>query len=126
MAGLFLRLRPAGAEVFPLPSTEDMPEVERFLSQDVNAAQLYRVRLFVPLDPKDELDYRPMTWPIAYPYWCSGMGIGYHTLIVIATNWDYIQKNWPGSSIDFAQPIDRVEAAFSDRFPKPDWWNSQA
>lgn len=68
----------------------------------------------------NEDDYRPIKWPVKYPYWCTGYGEGYSTMVSYADNLDYIKENWPeASNIDVEE---REKITFSDRFPKPDWY----
>lgn len=65
-------------------------------------------------------DYRPVNWPVKHPYWCTGYGDGYATVVAYADNEEEILKNWPE-----AEDIDSEEAEdylFNDRFPKPDWF----
>jgi len=67
-----------------------------------------------------EMDWRPVRWPIQYPYWKSGEGEDYSILIAYADNEKYITDNWPEAydiSIDFVERI-----VFTDRFWRPDWY----
>ena len=78
---------------------------------------MLRIRFHTDAD-----DYRPLHWPIEHPYWCSGEdGNGlYSILISYADNEEYIYLNWPeATELD----IEEVEEyVFTDRFPKPDWF----
>jgi len=68
----------------------------------------------------DEDDYRSMTWPVKYPYWCTGYGDGYSIVVAYADDLDYIKINWPEATEIDVQEVDKIQ--FSDRFPKPDWY----
>lgn len=72
----------------------------------------------------NEDDYRSINWPVKHPYWCSGYGDGdedgYSIVVAYADNVEEILKNWPeATSIDYEE---RSEYTFTDRFPKPDWF----
>lgn len=67
-------------------------------------------------------DYRPVKWPPPGPYWRSGSSTG-GTVIVTAyaESLQQIYDYWPN-----AKELDVLEVGkeivFTDRFPKPDWW----
>lgn len=68
----------------------------------------------------NEVDYRPVSWPVKHPYWCSGYGDDHAIVISYADDEEYVYENWP-EAID----LDSTEVDcyhFSDRFPKPDWF----
>jgi hypothetical protein len=69
----------------------------------------------------NEDDYRPVNYPIKHPFWCTGYGDGYSVVVAYADNEAEIIRNWPeATNIEF----DEVEHyVFSDRFPKPEWFN---
>ena len=76
---------------------------------------MIRVRFHANAD-----DYRPINWPVKHPYWCSGSGEDYSIVISYADDVDYIMKNWPeATDLDIEE---RSEYTFTDRFPKPDWF----
>lgn len=65
-------------------------------------------------------DYRPIKWPIKYPYWCTGENSGSFILIAYVDNMDELYELWPeAEQIEWAE---ENEIFFSDRFPKPDWY----
>lgn len=76
---------------------------------------MLRVRFYA-----NEDDYRPVKWPVKYPYWCSGYGEGYSVVVSFADNIEYIKENWPEATDIAATKVDAV--TFSDRFPKPSWY----
>lgn len=68
----------------------------------------------------DENDYRSINWPVKHPYWCSGYGGGYSIVVAYADDEAEILRNWPeAKDIDIEE---RDEYTFTDRFPKPDWF----
>lgn len=68
-------------------------------------------------------DYRSVNWPVKHPYWCSGEGHDYSIVIAYADDVDEILRNWPeATEIDFEE---RDEYTFTDRFPKPDWFDEK-
>lgn len=70
----------------------------------------------------NEDDYRPVSWPVKHPHWCTGYGDGYSIVVAYADDEDEILRLWPE-----ADEIESEEAEsyfFSDRFPKPDWFES--
>lgn len=69
-------------------------------------------------------DYRPVEWPIKYPYWCTAEGHGYHILVAYADSVEDIKRLWP-TAIDIEW--DEVEGiVFTSRFPKPDWYSEES
>ncbi len=71
-------------------------------------------------------DYRPMLFPPDGPYWCSGHAINdeYSIVVAYAPDEASILKHWPEAQ-DITMQED-VEITFTDRFPKPDWWEPQS
>lgn len=69
-------------------------------------------------------DYRPVTWPPAGPYWCSGEGDGYSVVVAYmphGTTDEQLREFWPeASNIDRMQ--ENVDITYSSRFAKPTWW----
>ena len=79
--------------------------------------QMHRYRFHA-----NEHDWRPVTFPPPGPYWCTGYGDGYATLVAWVPK-GQVQAYWPeATEIDDmgAQPI-----FFTDRMPKPDWWQAR-
>ena len=75
---------------------------------------MIRARFIVALE-----DYRPVTWPIKRPYWCSGYRASDDAAILVAyaDSVDEIQELWPE-----AEHIDILEDGldkytFTERFP---------
>lgn len=69
-------------------------------------------------------DYRPMMWPVKHPYWCSGYGTDFSIVVAYADNEDEILKNWPEATD--LEITEETEYQFSDRFPKPKWFEVNA
>lgn len=71
-------------------------------------------------------DYRPIKWPILYPYWCSGQTSGeinfdINILIAYAPNEAYILEYWP-EAYEISEINTFVEINFTSRFPRPEWY----
>lgn len=76
-------------------------------------------------------DFRPVNWPIKHPYWCTGYGggsivddelkLGYAIIVAYADDEAEILRNWPEAT--HLDSEERTEYTFTDRFPKPDWFN---
>lgn len=68
-------------------------------------------------------DPRPVSWPIDHPYWVTGAGSNYHTLVSYADDIEYIRQLWPE-----AYDLDPEYAegyVFTERFPKPEWFDER-
>ena len=81
---------------------------------------MIRVRFQIKFKDCGE-DYRPVKWPIKYPYWCTGQTDDAFTLMAYADDIDYILNLWPEASRIEIYKADKIE--FSSRFPKPNWYN---
>lgn len=107
----------AFAQGIGLPWSHVEQLIERGLKES-KANSKIRVRFFANSE-----DYRPIKFPPPYPYWCSGETGNSWVLIGYFDNEDQIYQFWPEAKIDFKQEV--TEIKFSDRFPKPDWWNGE-
>lgn len=68
-------------------------------------------------------DYRPISWPIKYPYWLSGETEDDFIIVAYAEDKDQIMKLWPEAyNFSFCDKVDKVE--FSSRFTKPEWYEN--
>ena len=65
-------------------------------------------------------DFRPVSWPVKHPYWCSGYGDDYAVVISYADSLEYILENWPEATNLDSEEHD--EYTFTDRFPRPAWF----
>ena len=65
-------------------------------------------------------DYRPVKWPIKYPYWCTGESAKFFELVAYADNVKQIRELWPEAHFVEYRHVNEIE--FSDRFPKPEWY----
>lgn len=65
-------------------------------------------------------DYRPLRWPIQYPYWCTGENDSDFVLVAYANSIKELKDLWPEASNIESKEVDKI--FFSDRFPKPDWY----
>jgi hypothetical protein len=69
----------------------------------------------------NEEDYRPIHWPIKHPYWCTGYGEGFAVVVAYADDEAEIMRNWPDATNIDARDV--TDYAFTDRFPKPIWFD---
>ena len=70
-------------------------------------------------------DYRPVKWPIKYPYWCSGESDDSFILVAYAEDEDSIKELWP-EAYDINVLEKDTEIRFTLRFPKPEWYELHA
>lgn len=68
----------------------------------------------------DADDWRPVTWPPAGPFWCTGQGDGFSVVVAFAPDMPTLLAQWPEAKEITVQENMPVE--FSGRFPKPKWW----
>ena len=66
-------------------------------------------------------DYRPVKWPIKYPYWCSAESDNSFVLVAYAEDEDSIKELWP-EAYDINVLEKDTEIRFTLRFPKPEWY----
>lgn len=55
---------------------------------------MIRARFYIRKDDCDN-DYRPVKWPIKYPYWCSAESSNSFVLVAYAEDEDSIKELWP-------------------------------
>lgn len=65
-------------------------------------------------------DYRPVKWPIKYPYWCTGEDNDNFFLVAYADNLNQIKELWPEAFEFKVTKVDKI--TFASRFPKPEWY----
>jgi hypothetical protein len=73
-------------------------------------------------------DPRPVLWPPMAPWWCSGTGDDYSTVIAYIPKsgapFDALMRYWPDACcIEEPQACEQIK--FSERFPCPDWWDEK-
>jgi len=68
-------------------------------------------------------DPRPIKWPIKHPFWITGEGFGYSTVVAYADNEDEILENWPEAEEIDSETVEDYN--FTSRFSKPDWFKKQ-
>lgn len=66
-------------------------------------------------------DYRPVKWPIKYPYWCSAESSNSFVLVAYAEDEDSIKELWP-EAYDINVLEKDTEIRFTLKFPKPEWY----
>ena len=80
---------------------------------------MIRARFLVSKEKCDG-DYRPLKWPIQYPYWCTGENDNCYVLVAYVDDIDELMDLWPEASNIESEPVDKIY--FSSRFSKPDWY----
>ena len=81
---------------------------------------MIRARFYIKKSDCDN-DYRPVKWPIKYPYWCSAESSNSFVLVAYAENEDSIKELWP-EAYDINVLEKDTEIRFTLRFPKPEWY----
>ena len=84
---------------------------------------MIRARFHIRKDDCDN-DYRPVKWPIKYPYWCSAESSNSFVLVAYAEDEDSIKELWP-EAYDINVLEKDTEIRFTLRFPKPEWYELQ-
>lgn len=84
---------------------------------------MIRARFHIRKDDCDN-DYRPVKWPIKYPYWCSAESSNSFVLVAYAEDEDSIKELWP-EAYDINVLEKDTEIRFTLRFPKPKWYELQ-
>ena len=79
-------------------------------------------RFYVNIE-KVNRDYRPVIWPIKYPYWCSGESSTDFIIVAYVDSLDELYKQWPEAHNIDSEEVKKIE--FSSRFPKPDWYTEE-
>lgn len=68
-------------------------------------------------------DYRPIKWPIKYPYWCTGENSEFFIIVAYADNVEQIMELWPEAYLVESEEVQDI--VFTSRFPKPEWYNEE-
>lgn len=68
-------------------------------------------------------DYRPIKWPIKYPYWCTGESGDSFVIVAYAECIEQIKSLWPEAYSIECEEVNEI--TFTSRFPKPEWYNLQ-
>lgn len=63
-------------------------------------------------------DYRPLIFNPKYPWWCTGEGEGYVTIVAYLPENEDLSKYWDDAFEITYEEEDEIK--FSGRFPKPD------
>lgn len=81
---------------------------------------MLRIR-FKVADP----DYRPITFPPPWPWWCTGSAHdeSYSVLVAYAESESQLLEFWPDATDLDADETDEI--TFTSRFPAPDWWQDK-
>lgn len=68
-------------------------------------------------------DFRPVKWPIKYPYWCTGESSEAFVIVAYADNVGEIRELWPEAYNIEAEEVRQIE--FSSRLPRPEWYKEE-
>ncbi len=85
--------------------------------KDIEKVTMFRIRFKANVE-----DPRPVNWPITHPFWITGYGDKHSVVVAYADDEKYIKDNWPEATDLEVQPVN--EYLFTDRFPKPEWFNA--
>lgn len=81
---------------------------------------MLRARFYVDMEACG-YDYRPVKWPIKYPYWCSGETMNdEYILVAYVDSIEELKELWPEADNIDAKECSKI--TFTDRFHKPDWY----
>jgi hypothetical protein len=78
---------------------------------------MYRVRFI-----QDSEDFRPVYWPIKYPYWCTGYdNKGGAIMVAYVDDEKHLKSMWPkAKKINLGKKTDSF--IFTELFTKPEWF----
>lgn len=80
---------------------------------------MLKCRFYVGIEETDN-DYRPMVWPIKYPYWCTGENDTDFILVAYVDSTEDLMKQWPEAHDIEEEEVEKVE--FTGRLQKPEWY----
>lgn len=81
---------------------------------------MIRARFYVNIK-KCGGDWRPVKWPIKYPYWSTGETLDDYILVAYVDSIKELKGLWPEAERIDAEPTTKI--IFTSRFPKPEWYN---
>ena len=66
-------------------------------------------------------DFRPLVdmKPIGMPWWCTGSGHGYVTIVCYLPENEPLEKYWDDAFDIYEEHVDEI--VYTDRFKKPEW-----
>lgn len=67
-----------------------------------------------------DYDFRPVKWPIKYPYWCTGENSDSFVIVAYADSIEQIEELWPEAYNIEANEVQEI--VFTTRFQKPEWY----
>ena len=79
-------------------------------------------RFYLPLEKCDN-DYRPVIWPVKYPYWCTGETTRAFIIVAYVDSLDELYKQWPEAHDIDSEEVKKIE--FNSRFQRPDWYTDE-
>ena len=69
---------------------------------------MIRARFHIKLEDCGN-DYRPVKWPIKYPYWCTGQSSDSFTIVAYADNVEQIMELWPEAHRIETKKVEKIE-----------------
>ena len=80
---------------------------------------MIRARFYIKFKDCDS-DFRPINWPIKYPYWCTGQNSDSFVIVAYADSIEQIEELWPEAYNIEANEVQEI--VFTTRFQKPEWY----
>jgi len=68
-------------------------------------------------------DPRPVEFPPPGPYWITGYGDDYSTVVAYVREREQVREYWPEA--EHISQQQQEEIVFTERFAEPEWWDSQ-
>ena len=81
---------------------------------------MLRIRFTISFEVGDNA-YKPVIWPIKYPYWLTGENDTDYIIVSYVDSQEDLYKQWPEAQIIDEEKTDKI--IFTTRFPKPEWYN---
>lgn len=71
-------------------------------------------------------DYRPITWPVDHPYWCTGYNESrageYANIVAYVESEADVKRQWPEAEMIQVSEPEADHYMFTSRFQPPDWF----
>jgi len=90
---------------------------------------MIKARFYLPFEKCDN-DYRPVIWPVKYPYWCTGETTRAFIIVAYLDDISILYDQWPelkGLSDSIVnldwEYVENIE--YTDRFQRPNWYTDE-
>lgn len=70
-------------------------------------------------------DYRPVIWPIKYPYWNTAESDEYFHIVAFVDDMDTLYKQWPEAKESEVEIVECENVYYTDRLKKPVWYDDK-